>query len=179
MTVANGDDADEAARTTPNAPSADLGDLGRVIENAWSATAERRAAHAAEEEAARDAVLASDADRDLATRQLADGFAKGRLTRVDFEARTTRALSARTHGELDDVLHGLGGLKRTSPSHPVRKVVFWVVTVLTSPFLLLGVLLFAFGSDLGDHVGGLIVLGILGPAMFFLRRWAWPRPDRH
>jgi hypothetical protein len=77
---------------------------------------------------------------------------------------------------LDEVLRGLGGLKRISPDHPVRKVVFWVVTVLTSPFLLLGVLLFAFGSDSGDRVGGIILLAVFGPVMFFLRRWAWPRP---
>ena len=97
---------------------------------------------------------------------------------TELEQRTGAALSARTYGELDDVLHGLGGLPRAVRSHPVRKVVFWVATVLCSPFVLLGTLLFAFGSDVGDHVGGFIFLAALLPALFLLQRWAWPRPRR-
>jgi hypothetical protein len=44
-----------------------------------------------------------------------------------------------------------------------------------SPFVLLGTLLFAFGTDLGDHVGGFMFLVLLLPGLFKLRRWAWPR----
>ena len=47
-----------------------------------------------------------------------------------------------------------GGLPLLVRSHPVRQVVFWVATVLASPLVLLATLLFAFGSDVGDHVTG-------------------------
>ena len=122
-----------------------------------------------------DELLASDADRDGVVDLLSEAFSHGRLSSDELEQRTGRALAARTYGELDDVLHGLGGLPRTVRSHPVRKVAFWVATVLASPFLLLGTLLFAFGEDVGDHVGGFMFLAALLPALYLLRRWAWPR----
>lgn len=137
---------------------------------AWSSEHSRRAA---QREAARHALLASDADRDMVTRLLADAFAQGRLTHVELEARTTRALEARTHGELDDVLRGLGGLQRPpTESRPLRRVVFWVMTVLTSPFLLFGGFALAFGSDLGDRVFGIVLLVLFLPGLLALRSWA-------
>lgn len=165
------------APTTAAAQSAtvDLDDVARAIGGAWSAAAERRAARAAEAEALRDALLASDADRDEASRQLTDAFAHGRLTRTEFEDRTARALRARTHGELDDALHGLGGLQHERPNHPVRKVVFWVLATMTAPFVLVGGVLAAFGTDWGDHLGGLFILVLFLPGLFALRRWAWPK----
>ncbi len=106
---------------------------------------------------------------------LSDAFSQGRLSSSEFEHRTGRALSARTYGELDDVLEGLGGLQRPVRSHPVRKAVFWVVSLIFSPFVLLGAMALAFGVDAGDRFGGIVFLILLLPGLFALRRWAWPR----
>lgn len=131
---------------------------------------------AAAQEAARDGVLASDADRDDATRILADAFAAGRLTSAELEQRTTLALAARTHGELDDLLAGLGGYRAArTRKHPLRKAVFGVVAFASSPFVLIASLLTFFGTDTDDHVGGLVLLVVLLPGLFALWRWAWPR----
>lgn len=130
---------------------------------------------ATREKAARDRVLASDADRDAVVQILSDAFSQGRLSTGEFEDRTSKALSARSHGQLDDLLHDLGGLQRPVKSRPVRKAVFGVAAFLASPFVLLGALLVAFGVDAGDRVGGVVFLILLLPGLFALRRWAWPR----
>ena len=54
-------------------------------------------------------------------------------------------------------------------------MLFWIVTVITSPFLLVGAGFTVFGSDLGDHVFGIILLTLFAPGLFALFRWAWPR----
>jgi hypothetical protein len=150
----------------------DLGDLVELLGSRWPAAAERAVA----EGKARDALLASDEDRDRVVERLEEAFAQGRLTTDERNDRVGAALSARTHGDLDEVLHGLGGLPPPArPRHPVRAVVFWVVAVLASPIVLLAAPLLFFGTDLGDHVGGLFFLAVLLPGLFALRRWAWPR----
>jgi hypothetical protein len=149
----------------------DLSPVTRLVDSMWPNAAEREAAEAQE----RAALLAADTDRDAAVQQLSAAFAEGRLAAAELESRTSSALSARTYGELDAALQGLGGLRRSARSHPVRKVVFWVMSVLLSPFLLMGALLFAFGSDAGDHLAGLTFLVLLLPGLFALWRWAWPR----
>lgn len=169
----------------PNVVSVDLGEIGRAVSALWvSATgtpspapAPAPQSHAADPR--RDGLLASDADRDVAVHVLADALAVGRLTSAEFDDRTNRALVARTYGELDDVLQGLGGLPRKAArSHPLRKAVFWAVGVISSPFVLLGSLLTAFG-DTGDEIGfGIVLLVLTVPGLFGLWRWAWPRsPD--
>ena len=169
--------ASQARRTGPTTaagapgPTLDLGEAARLIGSLWPADARRTAA----EETARDGLLASDADRDAAVQLLSDAFAQGRLSSSELEQRTAGALSARTYGELDDVLQGLGGLPRPVSNHPVRTAVFWVLALLCSPFVLLGALLLAFGSDAGDRVGGIVFLVVLLPGLFKLRRWAAPR----
>jgi hypothetical protein len=156
------------------AGSFDLTPIAELVE-AWASGNQRRAA---QKEAARDALLASDADRDMVGRLLADAFAQGRLNQIEFEERTSQALAARTHGELDGVLRGLGGLQQPSAeSHAFRRVVFWVMTVLTWPFLLLGGFALAFGSDLGDRVFGIVLLVLFLPGLLALRWWAWRRRD--
>ena len=162
--------APTTAAGTPG-PTLDLGEAARLIGSLWPADPRRAAA----EETARDGLLASDADRDAAVRLLSDAFAQGRLSSGELEERTAGALSARTYGELDDVLQGLGGLPRPVSNHPVRTAVFWVLALLCSPFVLLGALLLAFGSDAGDRVGGIVFLVLLLPGLFKLRRWAAPR----
>ena len=95
----------------------------RIVSTWWPVDPGRAAA----DDAAQDALLASDADRDLVVRQLADAFAEGRLSSTELEQRTGSALAARSYGELDDVLQGLGGLQRQAKNRPVRRAVFGVV----------------------------------------------------
>lgn len=151
----------------------DLSPVTRLVDSLWPKDAGRSAAEAQE----RAGLLAADADRDAAVQRLSAAFSEGRLSAAELESRTGSALSARTYGDLDGALQGLSVLPPEVRSHPVRKALFWVVALLTSPFVLMGTLLFAFGSDAGDHVGGLIFLVVLLPGLFALNRWAWPRAD--
>jgi hypothetical protein len=150
----------------------DLAGIAKSIGSSWEAHTRQRATR---ERAARADVLASDADRDTAVQSLSEAFSEGRLSSNEFEERTSEALAARTHGQLDDVLRDLGGLRRPVRSHPVRRAVFWVLAFLSSPFVLLGALFLAFGVDSGDRVGGMVFLILLLPGLLKLRRWAWPR----
>lgn len=149
----------------------DVGEVARSIESVWAARQERRATVAAK---ARDERV-SDDERDSVAHLLAEAFSQGRLTSVELEERVDLALSARTRGQLDDALQGLGGLQRPARSHPVRRTAFLVLAVLSSPFVMLGTMLAAFGVDFGDRVGGILVLVLLLPGLFALRRWAWPQ----
>jgi DNA-binding MarR family transcriptional regulator len=162
--------------TSPHGPArepADLAGLVRVI-GAFVPTA---AEHAAARDAEREALLAADADRDQVVHLLSQAFAEGRLSSSELEQRTGQALTARTYGELDDVLTGLADLHRPARSHghPMRKALFWVVALLSTPFVLFGSLLLLGGSDADDLVAGLVVLVVVLPGVFALRRWAWPR----
>jgi len=56
---------------------------------------------------------------------------------------------------LDEVLRDLGGWRPLVRSHPVRLALF--------------------GSDVGHHVGGLVLLVVLLPGLLALLRWATPR----
>ena len=104
-------------------PAIDLNDMARIVSTWWPVDP----GSAAADDAAQGALLASDADRDLVVRQLADAFAEGRLSSTELEQRTGSALAARSYGELDDVLQGLGGLQRQAKNRPVRRAVFGVV----------------------------------------------------
>lgn len=165
----------------PNVVSIDLGEIGKAVSALWSsapgtAPSAPAGSPTTVEDRRRGQLLAADADRDAAVHVLADALSVGRLTPAEFDERTNRALAARTYGELDDVLQGLGGLPRKTPrSHPLRKAAFWVVAVVSSPFVFLGSMLAAFG-DTGDEVGiGLVLLVLTLPGLFGLWRWAWPR----
>jgi Domain of unknown function (DUF1707) len=46
---------------------------------------------------------ACDSDREAVLELLRDGYAVGRLTREEFDERSTAAYSAKTYGELDDL----------------------------------------------------------------------------
>jgi Domain of unknown function (DUF1707) len=63
-------------------------------------------------------VRASDADRDTVLSGLSEHFQAGRLTAEEFEDRAGRALSARTWGELEDLLRDLPSTV-TGPQAPV------------------------------------------------------------
>lgn len=132
-------------------------------------------------EAQRDALLASDAEREQVCALLNRAFSEGRLTSPELDERTSRALAARTRGELEDVLAGLEGMesRTTWNAAPQRgllpRLVFWVVGLLTAPFILMGAGLLLAGSDGGDRVFGIVVLTLFLPGLIALHRWAHPR----
>jgi hypothetical protein len=148
--------------------SIDFTPLTRLVESLLP----DNSARAATDQAERGRLLAADEDRNAAVNLLSEAYAQGRLSSAELEQRTGTALAARTYGELDAALEGL---RRPVANHPVRKAMFWVVGVMMSPFLLMGTLLFLFGNDAGDHLGGLFFLVLLLPGLLALRRWAWPR----
>lgn len=133
-------------------------------------------------EAQRDARLVSDAERERVCEMLNAAFGDGRLTSTELDERTTRTLAARTHGDLEDVLAGLTGpgsslIWATRADRGILpRVVFWVVGLFTSPFVLAGTMFLMFGSDVGDHVFGIVLLTIFLPGLIALYRWAHPRP---
>ena len=135
----------------------------------------------AQAEQREDSRLVSDVERERVCDLLNGAFGDGRLTSPELEERTSRALAARTHGDLEDVLAGL-----THPGAPaawvgrreqrlVPRIVFWVVGLLTSPLVLVGAMALLFGSDLGDRVFGIVMLTLFLPAPIALYRWAHPR----
>ncbi len=149
----------------------DLTAVAQLVSDWWPS----HAARTATEDAELDGLLSSDEERDSVAQRLAEAFSQGRITTTELDERTGRALAARTRGDLDDVLAGLGGLERPVAPHPVRKAVFGVVAFFCSPFVLVGALFLAFGQDGGDHVFGLVLLILLLPGLLALWRWAWPR----
>jgi DNA-binding MarR family transcriptional regulator len=165
--------APTVATADPVEPLGEMVEAAQSLGSAWMARSQREAA---ERERASAALLASDDERDAAVRHLAEAFTQGRLSAAELDERTGRALAARTHGELDIALVGLGGLRREAGRHPVRAVVFWLATVLLSPFLLFGSLFVLFGDDAGDRVVGLVFLALTAPPLFGLWWWARPRP---
>lgn len=54
-----------------------------------------------------DGMRVGDSERDATAAQLSEHFAAGRLDHSEFDERTQQALSARTRGELDAVMHDL------------------------------------------------------------------------
>lgn len=140
----------------------------------WFAARERAAAR-------RSATLASDAERDRVCQLLNSAFSEGRLTSGDLDERTSRALAARTHGDLETVLHGLapaGSAPLWSTRRdrgPLPRVAFWLVGFFTFPFVFIGTMLLLFGSDLGDRIFGIVMLVIFLPGLIALYRWAHPR----
>lgn len=132
-------------------------------------------------EAQHDARLVSDAERERVCQLLNGAFSEGRLTAPELDVRTSHALAARTHGDLEGVLAGLtgDGSPLTWTSRPDRgilpRIIFWIVGLFTSPFVLAGGAFLVFGSDLGDHVFGLVLLVIFLPGLIALYRWAHPR----
>lgn len=155
----------------------DTAPLDAFVQRHISDAARRRRERQDAETTRRASTLASDTDRDLTADVLNDAFAQGRLTSEEHAERTTRAFTARTHGELDQVLTGLQ-VATPAPAHVpgVRKVIFWGVMVMTSPFLMMGLGLLLSGS-VGSFVFGLILLSVFTRGLFALHRWAFPQAD--
>lgn len=128
-----------------------------------------------------DSRLVSDAERERVCELLNGAFSEGRLTSLELDERTSRALVARTQRDLEDVLAGLDhtGAHLTWTVRPDRgilpRIIFWVVGLLSSPLLLVGLMALLFGSDLGDRVFGIVMLVLFLPGPIALYRWAHPR----
>ena len=154
---------------------------GDAASGAADEAARRWFAARAHAEPWRAAVLASDSDRDRVCALLSSAFGEGRLTSAELDERTSRALSARTHGDLDGVLDGLAGPGSSArwtgrpPRGLVPRLLFWVVGLVTAPFVLAGSMFVLLGSDLDDRVFGTVLLVIFLPGLIALYRWAHPR----
>jgi hypothetical protein len=133
---------------------------------------------------AQDSLFASDAERDQVCRRLASAFSEGRITSAELDERTSQALTARTHGDLEAVMQGL--TLPTVPAPPVPlaplgyappvarapsgvnpRMVFWIVCFFMAPSLLTG--LFAQGAS------GLVPVVVLGPILYLVYRRLYPR----
>jgi hypothetical protein len=131
--------------------------------------------------AARGATLASDAERERVCELLNGAFSEGRLTSAELDERTSRALAARTHADLEAVLAGLtvpGAALLWSPRAPRgigARLVFWVVGFFTSPFIFFGTIFLLFGDDFGEKMAGIVMLTLFLPGLIALYRWAHPR----
>lgn len=133
-------------------------------------------------DAERDALLVSDAERDRVCQRLSAAFSEGRITAPELDERTSRALAARTYGDLEDVMVGLEQPATTAyrpvmPGHPLPqrsilpRLVFWLVGLVTAPFILAGSVL-VLG---GESVFGVVLLLLFLPGLIALYRWAHPR----
>lgn len=136
-----------------------------------------------EADAAQDALLASDTERDQVCRRLASAFSEGRITSAELDERTSHALAARTHGDLEAVMRGLTVPTVSAPPVPPAplgyaapvaqaprvnpRMVFWIVCFFMAPSLLTG--LFAQGPS------GLLPVLVLGPILYLVHRRLYPR----
>lgn len=137
-----------------------------------------------EADAAQDSLLASDTERDQVCRRLASAFSEGRITSAELDERTSQALTARTHGDLDAVMRGLTVPAVPAPPVPPAplgyappaaqaprsvnpRMVFWIVCFFMAPSLLTG--LFSQGPS------GLLPVLVLGPILFLVHRRLYPR----
>ena len=81
-----------------------------------------------------DSLRVSDAERDVTLRQLGDHAAVGRLTLDELEERSSRALAAKTRGELatltSDLPQEAGQEVGSSPAR-TRKPVRWMVAIMS------------------------------------------------
>jgi hypothetical protein len=137
-------------------------------------------------DAEHDALLVSDAERDQVCRRLSTAFSEGRITSPELDERTSRALAARTYGDLEDVMAGLElpvtpsyrpALRGHRPTQRgvLPRIVFWVVGLFTAPFILGGGAMVLFADELGTLIFGLVMLTLFLPGLIALYRWAHPR----
>jgi Domain of unknown function (DUF1707) len=136
-------------------------------------------------DAERDALLVSDAERDQVCQRLSGAFSEGRITSPELDERTSRALSARTYADLEDVMAGLEPPTTTSygpptptasaPTRAFARVLFWVVGLFTSPFILGGGAMVLFGDEPSTSIFGLVMLLLFLPGLIALYRWGHPR----
>lgn len=116
-------------------------------------------------------IRAADADRERIAERLRNGHAEGRLDVTELQERLDRCYSAKTHGELRDVVRDLpregdqaarGGVERLGHVH-------WRLGLLAS----LLIVLIALSAATAHHVGWLWI-----PVVFLIWRMAWWRRRR-
>jgi hypothetical protein len=128
------------------------------------------------------AMRASDADRDAVLADLSEHFQAGRLTAAELDERTGQALTARTWGELSELLADLPATRSATrsatlpaalpaalpatggrPPTPARRVARPPIVVLAGLGIVAAVLL-------GVAIGGWGVIWLLWPIGFIARR---------
>ncbi len=137
-----------------------------------------------EADAAQDALLASDTERDEVCRRLASAFSEGRITSAELDERTSQALTARTHGDLEAVMRGLTVPVVSAPPVPLPplghappvtqaprgvnpRMVFWIVCFFMAPSFLTGLV--------AQGASGLLPVLVLGPILYVVYRRLYPR----
>jgi hypothetical protein len=121
-------------------------------------------------------VRASDADRDAVLSELSEHFQAGRLTAAEFDERAGQALTARTWGELRDLLRDLPSARSgpqsvaaassaAAPERPSGPPALLPVAVLAG----IGIAV-ALSVGVGHHVWG---FGWLLLSVFIVRRVMW------
>ena len=136
-----------------------------------------------EAEAAHDSLFVSDTERDEVCRRLASAFSEGRITSTELDQRTSQALIARTHGDLEAVMRGLTVPTVSAPPVPPAplgyappvaqaprvnpRMVFWIVCFFMAPSLLTGL------SAQGPT--GLLPVVVIGPILYLVYRRFYPR----
>jgi hypothetical protein len=137
-------------------------------------------------DAEHDALLVSDAERDQVCLRLSTAFSEGRITSPELDERTSRALAARTYGDLEDVMVGLEPPATTSyrplvpamdpgPRGVLPRLVFWVVGLFSAPFILGGGAMVLFADEPSTFIFGLVMVTLFLPGLIALYRWAHPR----
>ena len=137
-------------------------------------------------DAEHDALLVSDAERDQCAGGCRPPSARVASPHLSLDQRTSRALAARTYGDLEDVMAGLEPPATTSYRPVIQvhsavergvlpRVVFWVVGLFTAPFILGGGAMVLFGGELGTTIFGLVMLTLFLPGLIALYRWAHPK----
>ncbi|HXS61677.1 MAG TPA: DUF1707 domain-containing protein [Streptosporangiaceae bacterium] len=122
-----------------------------------------------------DRIRTSDADREQVAARLRDHFAEGRLNQEEFDERLTAALSAKTFGDLRQVLTDLPGPKVAAyqPQRPqaarsagYRPPVMFRRGPRLFPLLVLALLAIVLFSGAGAAVLALKVVAIITLVMF-------------
>src|SRR3954449_12190991 len=119
----------------------------------------------------------TDEERRIATDELAEQFAIGRLDEYELHRRVDLLNDAVTHGDLQPIFAGLPApqLYRPAPSKPGkwRWAAFVGAVWMALPFALTGLVFLVFGREIAAAIFGLPALAWV----FFTYRWA-SRPRR-
>lgn len=119
----------------------------------------------------RSSLRVGDAERDEAIRLLGEHFAAGRLDHQEYDDRSSRALGARTFGDLDSLFRDLPVDRPTGPVRVVRREGRRRGPRLLPVFLLL------VGLAILLHAPWLIFIGL--GALFFAKRSGRHGRTRH
>ncbi|MEU4190433.1 DUF1707 domain-containing protein [Kribbella sp. NPDC026611] len=118
------------------------------------------------------ALRLTDEERRIATDDLAEQFAVGRLDEAELHRRVDRLNDAVTHGDLQPIFAGLPApsLYKVEPRKPGRWrwAAFVGAVWLALPFALTGLMLLVFGREIAAAIFGLPALAWV----FFTYRWA-------